>query len=160
MTWLIGKLQNQFKLWLLSDIDGFLCVYVCVCVCVRGCAARCVCSQYTPEWHRVKRVGKWDKFPEAILIYSSMPLAFYLSSCLPPHLPTQKHTCKHMHTLTLRLTHSCEPIHPSPWHDCSSLVTLCSNPSVLSKNGNYTQPLMQPTDRVRIMAWCITANCY
>lgn len=151
MSWIIEKLWNRFY-------SSFFLIEWFLCICVRKCAAPCVCSHCPPEWHRVKRSRKWDEFLEAIHISCSMPHAFYLSNCLPPHLPAPQGTLAHLYTHSF--THPYESIHPSLWHDCSSLVTLCYNPSALSKNGNYTGPLMQLTDRVRIMAWCITANCH
>lgn len=61
-----------------------------MCSCVSVCAL-CVCSHCTPVWHRARKVGKWAKFPEAIRIFSSMPLAFIYPTVYP-RARTHTHT--------------------------------------------------------------------
>lgn len=82
-----------------------------MCSCVSVCAL-CVCSHCTPVWHRARKVGKWAKFPEAIRIFSSMPLAFiYPTVYHPVPLQAVKHTQTHSRTHTH--THSLTPVSPS-----------------------------------------------
>lgn len=116
--WLTEKLWNLFKLDFLSDVEGIIlrvCARVCLCaLCVFVHTAR----QYDTGQ---ERLGNG---------LNSQKQSASSAQCLL-HLSIRLSTLAHAHTHSI--THSCEPIHPSPWHDCSSLVTLCSNPSALSK---------------------------
>lgn len=58
----------------------------------------------------------------------------------------------HTHTRT-------EPIHPSPWHDCSYPVTLCSNPSAMSKTAITTGRRGSRQSEQEVMAWHTSTNC-
>ena len=105
-----------------------ICVCACVCVCVSDLR---VCSHCTLERHRVRNVRERGYIPRSNPNLWLDAFCLYLPNPPATHWHTHRHT--HTHTQAHAHTHSDEPIHPSPWHDCSSLVTLCSNPSVMSK---------------------------
>lgn len=107
-------------------LKELFCVYVLVCVCVFVHTAR----QYDTGQERLGN-GLNSQKQSASSAQCLLHLSIWLSTTPSPY--KQSNTHKHTRARTHTLTHSCEPIHPSPWHDCSSLVTLCSNPSALSK---------------------------